>query len=130
MRLRTSKITLLTGLVLGISIATLLVLRPALEEDSNEFHTIHDSTNKEKSQENEFEAVHHASWNIKEVEYVPEYKINVVTYTHIKTGGELVSIHWDKSENTSPREQEKVFSIFFRTPVSDSTGVPHILGKS
>ena len=43
-------------------------------------------------------------------------------YCHVKTGAELLSL--------SNRDENKVFGITFRTPVSDSTGVAHILEHS
>jgi len=131
------KLFLVAAPFLLVVIGIVMLTHPAIEESKihSSFKTMYDSavvlTNGIRSNAiDDFVPVQHESWDIKETEYVPEYKINVVTYTHKKTGGELVSIHWDKSENTNPREQEKVFSIFFRTPVSDSTGVPHILEHS
>jgi len=43
-------------------------------------------------------------------------------YRHAKTGAELLSLETD--------DENKVFGINFRTPVADSTGVPHILEHS
>ena len=107
-----------------------MLLYPVVQESDSpvEYQTMYDSTANLKRIDNQvkedhyFQATHHPAWKVKEVEYVPEYKINVVTYTHKKTGGELVSFHEDKSEIFNPSEQEKVFGVFMRTPVPDSTG--------
>jgi len=53
---------------------------------------------------------------------IPELKAKAFLYRHIKTGAELLSIKTD--------DENKVFGITFRTPPSDSTGLPHILEHS
>ena len=53
---------------------------------------------------------------------VDEYTVKCATYKHTKSGAELISAQAD--------DDNKVFGIVFRTPVSDSTGVPHILEHS
>jgi presequence protease len=53
---------------------------------------------------------------------IPEIKTRAELYRHVKTGAELLSL-MNEDEN-------KVFGISFRTPPSDSTGVPHILEHS
>jgi Zn-dependent M16 (insulinase) family peptidase len=53
---------------------------------------------------------------------VDEYTVKCATYRHTKSGAELISAQAD--------DDNKVFGIVFRTPVSDSTGVPHILEHS
>jgi hypothetical protein len=53
---------------------------------------------------------------------IPEINTKAELYRHIKTGAELLSL-MNEDEN-------KVFGISFRTPPSDSTGVPHILEHS
>ncbi len=58
---------------------------------------------------------------IREV-FVSEYDSNFLEYEHKKTKARLIVIQ-NEDEN-------KVFNISFRTPVSDSTGVPHILEHS
>ena len=50
---------------------------------------------------------------------IPELRIAASLYRHDKTGAELLSLQVD--------DPNKVFCITFRTPLSDSTGVPHIL---
>ncbi|MGB2895325.1 MAG: insulinase family protein [Anaerolineales bacterium] len=50
---------------------------------------------------------------------IAEYKSKVDMYRHKKTGAELLSIQND--------DENKFFSITFRTPPSDPTGVAHIL---
>lgn len=58
---------------------------------------------------------------LKEVE-VPEINSKVYLYRHIKTGAELMSAVND--------DENKVFGITFRTPPTDSTGLPHIMEHS
>ena len=58
---------------------------------------------------------------VKEVD-VSEINSKVILYRHIKTGAELMSVIND--------DENKVFGITFRTPPSDSTGLPHIMEHS
>lgn len=53
---------------------------------------------------------------------VTEINSKVLLYRHVKTGAELISIIND--------DENKVFGITFRTPPTDSTGVPHIMEHS
>lgn len=53
---------------------------------------------------------------------IPELNTHAKLYRHQKTGAELLSL-----EN---QDENKSFGIAFRTPVSDSTGVTHILEHS
>jgi hypothetical protein len=53
---------------------------------------------------------------------VEEYGAKVVLFRHKKTGAEVMSV--------SVPDENKVFGITFRTPPSDSTGIPHILEHS
>jgi len=55
-------------------------------------------------------------------EFIPELNTQAQIYEHVKTGSELVSLLND--------DENKVFGACFRTPPSDSTGVPHILEHS
>ena len=64
----------------------------------------------------------HPGFELVKVEMVDEYTIKCATYRHIKSGAELISAQAD--------DDNKVFGIVFRTPVTDSTGVPHILEHS
>lgn len=64
----------------------------------------------------------HPAFELLKVEMVDEYTIKCATYRHKKSGAELISAQAD--------DDNKVFGIVFRTPVSDSTGVPHILEHS
>lgn len=50
---------------------------------------------------------------------VPELQCNIKYYMHCGTGAKLISVTAD--------DNNKVFGISFRTPVANSTGVPHIL---
>ncbi len=52
-------------------------------------------------------------------EQIPELNTRAQYYRHDKTGAELLSLQND--------DENKCFGITFRTPVSDSTGVPHIM---
>jgi presequence protease len=53
---------------------------------------------------------------------VPEYSSELKLYIHTKSGAQVLFM---ENEDTN-----KVFGVSFRTPVSDSTGVPHILEHS
>jgi hypothetical protein len=53
---------------------------------------------------------------------IPELHTRARRFRHVKTGAELLSL-----EN---QDENKVFSITFRTPPTDSTGLPHILEHS
>ena len=64
----------------------------------------------------------HPSFELLKVEMVDEYSIKAVTYRHKKSGAEVISAQAD--------DDNKVFGIVFPTPVTDSTGVPHILEHS
>jgi Zn-dependent M16 (insulinase) family peptidase len=56
------------------------------------------------------------------VEAIPELHATAYVFTHVKTGARLLHLYNDDPEN--------LFSIAFRTPVHDDTGVPHILEHS
>ena len=53
---------------------------------------------------------------------VDEINGRIYLYRHIKTGAELMSVIND--------DENKVFGVTFRTPPSDSTGLPHIMEHS
>jgi hypothetical protein len=55
-------------------------------------------------------------------QFVDEYKSTATLYRHKKTGAEIMSVVND--------DENKVFGIVFRTPPTDSTGIPHILEHS
>ena len=55
-------------------------------------------------------------------ENVPELNIETKLYRHQVTGAELLSVGTD--------DENKTFGITFRTPPTDSTGLPHILEHS
>lgn len=52
-------------------------------------------------------------------EMIPELNTRARIWNHSKTGAQLLSLEND--------DENKVFGITFRTPPSDSTGLPHIL---
>jgi presequence protease len=53
---------------------------------------------------------------------ISEYSSELKLYTHVKSGAQVLFMEND--------DTNKVFGVSFRTPVSDSTGVPHILEHS
>jgi presequence protease len=53
---------------------------------------------------------------------VAEYSSELKLYSHAKSGAQVLFMEND--------DTNKVFGVSFRTPVSDSTGVPHILEHS
>jgi hypothetical protein len=66
--------------------------------------------------------VTHPSFDILSKDVVDEFGAYCTHYRHKKSGAELLSVSVD--------DDNKVFGITFRTPPSDSTGVPHILEHS
>lgn len=52
-------------------------------------------------------------------ESIPELNTRARIWRHVRTGAQLLSLEND--------DENKVFSISFRTPPTDSTGLPHIL---
>jgi len=63
-----------------------------------------------------------AGFQLEQIEKIPELRSCAYRFLHKKTGARLIHLFNDDSNN--------LFSIAFRTPVSDSTGVPHILEHS
>jgi Zn-dependent M16 (insulinase) family peptidase len=61
-------------------------------------------------------------FQIRRVEQIPEIRVTAYEIEHEKTGAKLLHLHCDDREN--------LFSVGFRTPPRDSTGVPHILEHS
>jgi Zn-dependent M16 (insulinase) family peptidase len=59
---------------------------------------------------------------LERVEEIPELRSTAFLFSHEKTGAHLLHLYNDDPNN--------LFSIAFRTPVSDNTGVPHILEHS
>ena len=53
---------------------------------------------------------------------LPQNDSHVLMYRHVKTGAEVMSLVC--------RDENKCFGAVFRTPPSDSTGIPHILEHS
>jgi len=54
--------------------------------------------------------------------FISEYNTEAKLYRHIRTGAQLLSM--------ANSDENKVFSINFCTPPTDSTGLPHILEHS
>jgi len=61
-------------------------------------------------------------FRLERVQEILELRSCAYQFTHEKTGARLIHLYNDDADN--------LFSIAFRTPVSDSTGVPHILEHS
>lgn len=55
-------------------------------------------------------------------EFIKEYGSRVAIFRHDATGTECMSVSND--------DENKTFGVVFRTPVEDSTGIPHILEHS
>ncbi len=68
------------------------------------------------------EVVQHPAYDVIEKTLVSEYGVFAILYSHKKTGAQVMSV--------ISNDENKVFGITFRTPPSDSTGVPHILEHS
>lgn len=68
------------------------------------------------------DAVSHPSYDVVQTDHIAEFGANAILYRHKKTGAELLSLSTD--------DDNKCFGITFRTPPTDSTGVPHILEHS
>lgn len=64
----------------------------------------------------------HDGFELLRQQHIPEMKMEVRFYRHIKTGAQVLSVIND--------DENKVFGISFRTPPEDSTGVAHILEHS
>ncbi|MDR3012199.1 MAG: hypothetical protein LBU70_03200, partial [Chitinispirillales bacterium] len=61
-------------------------------------------------------------FKLETVREIPELRSTAYQFMHEKTKARLIHLYNDDANN--------LFSIAFRTPVSDSTGVPHILEHS
>jgi len=61
-------------------------------------------------------------FRIERVESIPEIGVRAYQIEHERTGAQVLHLHCEDREN--------LFSVGFRTPPSDSTGVPHILEHS
>jgi len=66
--------------------------------------------------------VTHPSYDVIAKDVVTEYGAYCTLYRHKKSGAELLSV--------ATEDDNKVFGMTFRTPPTDSTGVPHILEHS
>lgn len=63
----------------------------------------------------------HEAYSVVRASRITEHAATAVLYRH-RTGAHLLSV--------LSSEEEKVFGAAFKTPVSDDTGVPHILEHS
>ncbi|MFP4240580.1 MAG: insulinase family protein [Chitinispirillaceae bacterium] len=61
-------------------------------------------------------------FQVERIQQIPELHSTAYLFSHLKTGARLIHLYNDDPNN--------LFSVAFRTPVSDSTGVPHILEHS
>jgi Zn-dependent M16 (insulinase) family peptidase len=66
--------------------------------------------------------VEHPAYTILSTDTISEFGAHATLYRHNKSGAQLLSLSTD--------DDNKCFGITFRTPPSDSTGVPHILEHS
>ena len=66
--------------------------------------------------------VSHPGFDIISTDIVQEFGAYCTLYRHKQSGAELLSVSTD--------DDNKCFGITFRTPPTDSTGVPHILEHS
>ena len=64
----------------------------------------------------------HPAFELVRHEFVAEYGSYAALYRHKGTGAELMSL--------ATEDENKTFGVVLRTPVEDSTGVPHILEHS
>lgn len=64
----------------------------------------------------------YSGFRLKEITQIKEIDSMLYFFEHIKTKADLVFL--------SNKDENKVFSIAFKTPVSDNTGVAHILEHS
>src|SRR5210317_764836 len=64
----------------------------------------------------------HPSFELLETRELPEIAAHAARYRHRKTRADIVSVICD--------DDNKCFSINFRTPTEDSTGIAHILEHS
>jgi len=56
------------------------------------------------------------------IDFVEEIDANAIQFTHQKTDAPVLILECE--------DDNKVFCTYFRTPVKDDTGVPHILEHS
>ena len=66
--------------------------------------------------------VTHTSYELLDEKLIDEYGVSSALYKHKKSGAQVISV-------IAP-DDNKVFGVTFRTPPSDSTGIPHILEHS
>lgn len=66
--------------------------------------------------------VEHPAYETLSTDMIPEFGAHATLYRHKQSGAQLLSLSTD--------DDNKCFGITFRTPPSDSTGVPHILEHS
>lgn len=69
-----------------------------------------------------FTVSHTVFLSLKQTRTVPELQLTAIQLQHEKTGAKHLHVDRDDSNN--------VFAVGFSTPVSDSTGVPHILVRT
>ena len=67
-------------------------------------------------------SMQHYGFNLIAERDIPEINARVTRFRHAKSGAELLSVQ--------NNDENKAFGISFRTPPTDSTGVPHILEHS
>lgn len=61
-------------------------------------------------------------FKLKEDKFIKELNTNVLIYKHVKTGAQFIHLNND--------DTNKLFSVAFRTPPTDNTGIAHIVEHS
>ncbi len=61
-------------------------------------------------------------FHVLRIEQIPDVRVTAYELEHERTGAKVLHLHCDDREN--------LYSIGFRTPPKDSTGVAHILEHS
>ena len=84
--------------------------------------TLEESTTTTTTPAAEVPIVEHPAYTILSTDTISEFGAHATLYRHNKSGAQLLSLSTD--------DDNKCFGITFRTPPSDSTGVPHILEHS
>lgn len=64
----------------------------------------------------------YSGFKLQSLQYVEDVQSNVYLFTHVKSGAKLMFMQ--------NNDENKVFSIAFRTPAEDNTGVNHIIEHS
>lgn len=66
--------------------------------------------------------INHTGYEVIQKQFIAEINSTVTFLRHVKTGAEILSVEND--------DENKVFGVTFRTPPTDSSGLPHIMEHS